>query len=105
MQKKLYQFANEEEPISFDYEKALDRFVHSDELKEKWKKEEELSLRNVIWGSNKSIPGIYIVQEGDNLWKIARINKVDIDELLKVNNFDMEEKIFPGTEIIIPENH
>jgi LysM repeat protein len=43
----------------------------------------------------------YIIQDGDNLWNIARDHDVNISEIRRVNNLDTD-LLIPGTELIIP---
>lgn len=45
---------------------------------------------------------IYVVQSGDTLWKIAKKYYTTVDTLLSVNNIEDENKIVPGTKLIIP---
>jgi len=44
---------------------------------------------------------IYIVQEGDSLWKIARKHKVSIEQLQKLNKLETD-KLRPGRKLEIP---
>lgn len=44
----------------------------------------------------------YIVQKGDNIYKIARENNVDYNTLLKLNGLKNDDYIYPDEEIIIP---
>lgn len=44
----------------------------------------------------------YIVQKGDNIYKIARENNIDYGTLLKLNGLKDDEYIYPNQEIIIP---
>jgi hypothetical protein len=45
---------------------------------------------------------VYVVQERDSLWKIAKKHKVSIEALKKKNNLETE-KLRPGKELEIPE--
>jgi len=45
-------------------------------------------------------PEKYVVQEGDNLWLIARRNDTYVDELKKANNLN-SENLSPGQELIV----
>ncbi|MBI5346772.1 MAG: LysM peptidoglycan-binding domain-containing protein [Chlamydiae bacterium] len=95
---RLYKLHNEELPVAFDHNKALEHFglitkIQPIVLKETSKaplvKKEEIKTRK------------HIVQDGENLWKIARKYKVDVQELIKINNLE-NNKIHPGTEIVLP---
>lgn len=44
---------------------------------------------------------IYIVQEGDTLWRIAAVVDISIDELRALNAFTPEHVIAPGDEIFL----
>ena len=96
--KKLYGFANETMSSSFSHTDALKRFVYSEILQDQWKKEPKQGLLTLLSNSSKNI---HLVQEGENLWKIARAYKVEIDHLLAANQLE-SDKIFPGMELIIP---
>ena len=80
----------------------MERFVLSDELKDKWQTEEikKATLSSIIYSNENQDPNIHIVKDGDTLWKIARIYKVEIDELIQMNNLD-NDKILPGKEMVI----
>ncbi|MFZ5986431.1 MAG: DUF3794 and LysM peptidoglycan-binding domain-containing protein [Bacillota bacterium] len=45
---------------------------------------------------------IYFSQPGDNLWKVAKKYYTTVDHIRKANNFDEDEKIEVGQQIIIP---
>ncbi|WP_374489276.1 TIGR02594 family protein [Zoogloea sp.] len=44
----------------------------------------------------------YIVQPGDNPWKIAQTFKIDVATLQKANNLKSSSVIFPGDKLLIP---
>jgi LysM repeat protein len=44
----------------------------------------------------------YVVQQGDNLWKIAKKSNVSLDKLLKANSLTENAVLQPGTSIVIP---
>ncbi len=46
----------------------------------------------------------YIVQTGDTIIDIANKNNLDYLQLLELNGLDKEEYIYPGQEILIPNN-
>lgn len=46
----------------------------------------------------------YIVQSGDTLWKISNKLKVDVTELMKVNNANQESVIYVGQNIKLPKS-
>ena len=52
--------------------------------------------------SKKHSLTIYVVQQGDTLWKIAKKYFTTIENLIKVNSIDIPEVIKPGQKLIIP---
>jgi hypothetical protein len=44
---------------------------------------------------------IYITQQGDNLWKIAKKYGTTVDDLLKINNLSEKDILMPGQQILI----
>ena len=44
----------------------------------------------------------YVVQSGDNIWRIAKRCKVSQEALLRANNISDARKIQPGTKLVIP---
>ena len=44
---------------------------------------------------------IYIVQEGDTLWRIAAITGISLDELRRLNNLAAEDIIQPGDRLLL----
>ncbi|MDR1000899.1 MAG: DUF3794 domain-containing protein [Clostridiales bacterium] len=50
---------------------------------------------------NQASMTIYVVQPGDNLWKIAKRYNNSLDDLLEVNGIENANKIFPGQKLLI----
>jgi hypothetical protein len=44
---------------------------------------------------------IYIVQEGDTLWRIAAIAGLDVVDLRDLNNLDPEDVVYPGMQLFL----
>lgn len=44
---------------------------------------------------------IYIVQEGDTLWRISAITGISLDELRRLNNLAEEDVIIPGDQLLL----
>ena len=44
---------------------------------------------------------IYIVQEGDTLWRISAITGVSLDELRRLNNLQEGDVINPGDRLLL----
>lgn len=53
---------------------------------------------------NNSEYETYIVKSGDNIYKIARDNNIDIATLLKINGLDNDDYIYPNQQILLPTN-
>lgn len=45
---------------------------------------------------------IYVVQQGDTLWKIAKKYNITLDVLIKINEIDDPDTLKPGQKLIIP---
>ena len=45
---------------------------------------------------------IYVVGEGDTLWKLAKKYNTTIDELVKINSIENIDYIEVGSKLIIP---
>lgn len=103
---KLYEFAKEKIPENLDQKEVMRRFVNSEELKNKWKKEEPQrpTLSAIVFAKDSREGNMHTVKDGENLWKIARKYKVDVEDLIKVNKLKKNERIHPGKKIIIPKN-
>ncbi|NLK37890.1 MAG: LysM peptidoglycan-binding domain-containing protein, partial [Epulopiscium sp.] len=48
-----------------------------------------------------SSAAIYVVQEGDSLWSIAKKYNTTVDEILAVNDIENPELIYPGQKLLI----
>jgi len=46
----------------------------------------------------------YVIKKGDNLWTIAKNNKIDLDTLLDDNNLTAKSLIVPGQQIILKKD-
>ncbi len=78
---------------------------------------EKLEEMNGIIGSYQLIPGnflvvpiednqnfdTYIIQKGDNIYKIAQKHQVPSETLLMINGLEKEEYIYPGEQILVPK--
>ena len=101
---KLYSFTNMKKPEHFEKTEVLKQFIFSDKLKDGGQKEEVSSQTDLLQIIEEDLQSdVHIVKENENLWKIARKYRVDIDELMRVNNLE-KEVIFPGEKLIIPED-
>ena len=46
---------------------------------------------------------IYFVRSGDSIWKIAKKFKSTVADIVKVNEIEDENKIYPGMQLFIPK--
>lgn len=44
---------------------------------------------------------LYIVQEGDTLWRIAAVAGLDVADLRDLNNLDPDDIVFPGMQLFL----
>jgi len=47
---------------------------------------------------------VYVVQQGDTLWKIAKKYNTNIDEIIMLNEIETPDKTFPGQKLLILKN-
>ncbi|MDD4594786.1 MAG: LysM peptidoglycan-binding domain-containing protein [Methanobacteriaceae archaeon] len=47
----------------------------------------------------------YTVKQGDNMYAIARTYNVDYEDLIRLNGLDKDDYIYPGQEILIPNEN
>ena len=70
-----------------------------------------LSSSNIVPGTYLVIPKneemfmSYTVKKGDNMYEIARKFKVSPSQLLKLNGLNNTDIIYPGQEILVPNNN
>jgi LysM repeat protein len=106
---KLYAFANEQMPEPFDYQIAMARFMGSKAIAAKPQAKtappvptaKPIAKAPVAPGRPKA-KQIHVVQEGDNLWKLARRYKVSVEQLRKVNRIE-SERLKVGRQLEIPQ--
>ena len=51
--------------------------------------------------TNQASMTVYIVQDGDNLWKIAKKYNMPLDELISINELENPGKIAPGQKLLM----
>ena len=44
---------------------------------------------------------IYVVQEGDTLWRIAAVSGIDLADLRDLNNLDADDIVYPGMSLFL----
>jgi len=45
---------------------------------------------------------IYFVKKGDTLWNIAKTFKSTVEDIVRINDIEDENKIYPGMQLLIP---
>lgn len=90
---RLYSCLGEPLPEPFDLREAAARFTNS-VPPAPIVSEEPLPMASSSWT-------FYTVQEGDTLWKIARLHQVKIDALVKANELE-KDRLYPGMALRIP---
>ncbi len=106
---RLYGYAGEVIPEKFHYEQALTKFLPANLSLKKTREQTAIpfeTMANVTVPNHgiKNIEGInpsnretlYVVQEGDSLWKISRRYDIDIELLKKINQLN-SDVLKPGT--------
>jgi len=111
---RLYEFSGEKKPLKFNRNQVLTRFLPLTVQQKEPTKETQQSIlpKQVLKKTNpirsmtpKVTPNrwkrAYTVMEGDSLWKISRMFKVDVQEIKKHNNLKTDS-LTPGSMIIVP---
>jgi hypothetical protein len=97
---KLYTFAGEPPLEPFNRELALKRFIP-----QALQKHPILTLPKPLPPKSQppSLPKkkVHIVKEGESLWKISKLHRVSIEEIMRLNRLE-SEKLRPGKELLIP---
>jgi hypothetical protein len=102
----LFSSLGESLPDPYDHQAVLQRFFPQ----MAFKPSEEEPSRTIMQihtpilqpSSIKLKKQLHTVEQGENLWKIARKYRVSIEELMRVNHMDTE-KLRPGKQLEIPE--
>lgn len=99
----LYHYSGQTSPDPFSYQEAM-LFVsnkyHMDSIEPLMSTIADVKAVPEV-ETKSSAKKLYIVQEGDNLWKIAKKNHVGVDKLKKTNNLN-SDLIRVGTTLVIP---
>jgi len=95
---RLYEYAGEQKPESFLHHAALARFVPKNTVVVK---PVAVALQESATLKAVKAERVYIVQEGDSLWKISRLFNADIDHLKKHNRL-VSDFLKPGSTLKIP---
>jgi hypothetical protein len=98
---KLYELAGEKPPASYDHKEALLRFLPN------FFQKEDFIVKTQRQESNMVNPPLmtkryHTVVKGECLWKIAASYRVDLKELIKINELSATTPIKPGMKLEIP---
>jgi LysM repeat protein len=94
---KLYAFAKEAVPEPYDHEACIRRFLPTFFSQTVPHAEPKVCFEKIKPSYRK-----HVVQEGESLWKIARLYRVDLDLLIKENGLDPDICLRVGRELAIP---
>lgn len=102
--RRLYAYAGELLPETFQHDAAIERFVSKDKRPKPQPKKGPvvLPLTKPVKTAAREKPRLYIVREGDSLWKIAKQFKVEIGVIKKANKLQ-SDMLKPGTSLMIPQ--
>lgn len=102
----LYGFAGEALPEPYDHSLALQRFLPQAEAKAPEQPPQimqaKASIQPAAAPQPKGKKKTHTVENGDNLWKIARKYHVSVEEIMRTNRMDTE-KLRPGKQLEIPD--
>ena len=74
-----------------------------EEVKEEGSKYDSLIENDPSLSLNAEGKLVYTVQSGDNLTNIARKYGIDLNELIRVNNINNVNLIYPNSSLVLPE--
>ena len=63
---------------------------------------DEITLDEEAFDNTYSVI-VYFVKPGDTLWKIAKKFRSTVQEIMKINEIEDENKIYPGEQLFIPK--
>ncbi len=95
---RLYEYSGEEVPEKFHHQVALHKFLPVSMNASQVKAE---VLNAPVEIAKPKTDSVYIVQEGDSLWKISRRLDIDIDHLKRHNQLT-SDFLKPGTALKVP---
>ncbi|MBS0604957.1 MAG: LysM peptidoglycan-binding domain-containing protein [Verrucomicrobia bacterium] len=104
----LYILAGEQVPEPYDHLMAVQRFLPQASPKPAPEAPQPLivqtkaSVQAPAPAPSKSKKRTHTIEQGDNLWKIARKYHVSVEEIMRANRMD-SEKLRPGKQLEIPE--
>jgi len=91
---RIFELLGETHPLSEKYAQQLLKTPRGDDV---W----NLARTQVAEPKNETEELLYMVQEGDSLWKISRLYNVQLDDLKRLNHLE-SDNIRPGKILKIP---
>ena len=72
-------------------------------VKEKTVKQyiKDIEQKDEVKEKNASI-SIYVVQKNDTIWNLAKKYNTTMEDIIKINNIENPDIIYPGEKLIIP---
>lgn len=101
---KLYAFSGQVLPEPYDHTQTLQTFFPEALAAAPVLTPPQVAAKETAPESARSTKNkrrTYVVQEGDNLWKIARKHKTSVKSIIEQNHLE-SEKLRPGKELQIP---
>ena len=98
---KLYELANEPAPMPYDHHQVLMRFLPN------FFQKGDFAIKSQRQEGERVMPPMitkkyHIVVKGDSLWKIATDYRINLKELIRVNQLNQTATIKPGMKLEIP---
>ncbi|WP_404665299.1 LysM peptidoglycan-binding domain-containing protein [Rhabdochlamydiaceae symbiont of Dictyostelium giganteum] len=97
---RLYQLRGLALPEVYDHQVTLETFIPLEKKSLDTSSLPSLSLPAQVSHAKKTFE--YVIQEGDNLWKIARRHHISIDDIYLLNHLE-SDKLRTGKILILPK--
>ena len=98
--RKMYALSGETAPTPLHVQAAIHRFCPNDQETA----EQNAPIPTPFEAPLPFVKAIryHVVNEGESLWKIARLYKVKVDEIVEMNGID-RDRLYPGMTLRIPD--
>lgn len=99
----LYHYSNKELPEPYSYQDAIGFLTQKYQIHpiETFAPAASFTVEEKEYIASSEAHKIYVVQEGDNLWKIAKKHKVGLEDLKELNHLN-SDLIKVGMTLVIP---
>jgi LysM repeat protein len=101
---KLYAFVGEPVPSPFDVQSAIFRFCPRQKVLESQVVATVATVQSKVsvpFPENSKVVCYHTVAEGETLWKIARLYKVKVEDLVRLNDIE-GGRLYPGMTLQVP---